>query len=830
MSGFRFAIRSLVRDLKAGELSVLLIAMTLAVTSMTAVGFFTDRVGRAVQAQAAQTLAADLIIRSPAAIDERYLQLGEAAELATATVLEFPTVAIGQQDGRSLAMVIAVSEGYPLRGELLVSAQLFAGSAPTDKVPAPGNAWAEPGLMARLNAEIGDTIKLGSAEFRLSRVLEFRPDQSIGFLSLAPSVLVNTNDVAAMDVIKPGSRVTYKQLYAGTLEAVAAFTEQIKPQLGREEQLRSLESAGEQIVAAIDRARRFLSLASLVTVILAAVATAMAARRYALRHLDTVALVKSLGATQGFIQIGTLIQLLIIVVVTASAGTLFGYLAQNGLAALAARFTPFDLPPASMQASLLGLVTALTIAIGFALPHLLQLRTTPPLRVLRKELAPPQLRSGVMYGVALVSLIAMVWFIVQEFVLLALVVAGLLITTLVAVLAGWLIVRLFTRFRGGVGIAWRYGLANISRRQGESVVQIVAFGLGLMVLLVLGVVRNDILNDWRRSLPEDAPNYFLLNIEPDDWDGIAALFETELGSAPEFLPLIRGRMSAINGQPVEEIQFASREAQRFISRESNLTWTAELPASNHIEAGEWWPEDYDGALQLSIDARMAEQMGISIGDVISMTVGGEEISAPVRSLRFIEWDSLSPNFYLVFSPGDVRYLPQTYLSSFYVPDDKRNVLKLLLQRYPELTLFDLEVTLAQVRDIVDKATLAIEYVFVFTLLAGVIVLLAAVQVTRDERRFESAILHTLGARRRQILQAVAAEFIALGALSGFLAALGASFVGYSLARWVFDLSYEIDPVLWLVGLLGGAVVVGVTGTLATRKAVNEPPVRVLRNG
>ena len=223
-------------------------------------------------------------------------------------------------------------------------------------------------------------------------------------------------------------------------------------------------------------------------------------------------------------------------------------------------------------------------------------------------------------------------------------------------------------------------------------------------------------------------------------------------------------------------------------------------------------------------------MGISIGDVISMTVGGEEISAPVRSLRFIEWDSLSPNFYLVFSPGDVRYLPQTYLSSFYVPDDKRNVLKLLLQRYPELTLFDLEVTLAQVRDIVDKATLAIEYVFVFTLLAGVIVLLAAVQVTRDERRFESAILHTLGARRRQILQAVAAEFIALGALSGFLAALGASFVGYSLARWVFDLSYQIDPVLWLLGLLGGAVVVGATGTLATRKAVNEPPVRVLRNG
>jgi putative ABC transport system permease protein len=435
-----------------------------------------------------------------------------------------------------------------------------------------------------------------------------------------------------------------------------------------------------------------------------------------------------------------------------------------------------------------------------------------------------------LYAIAVGSLIAMVWFIVQEFKLLALIVAGLVLTALAAVLAGWALVNLFTRFRGGVGVAWRYGLANISRRRGESVVQIVAFGLGLMVLLVLGVVRNDILDDWRRSLPADAPNYFLLNIEPEDWNGMAELFESELGKVPDFLPLIRGRMIAINGVPVEELTLSPGQARRFVNREANMTWTAALPESNRIEAGEWWSEEYDGSLQLSIEANMARQMNISIGDTISIRVGGEDITAPVTSLRFIEWDSLSPNFYLVFSPGDVRQLPQTYLSSLYVPDENRGVLKTLLQRYPEVTLFDLEIMLAQVRDIIDKAALAIEYVFAFTLLAGIIVLLAAVQVTRDERRFESAILHTLGASRRQILQAVAAEFIALGGLAGLLAALGASFVGYALARWVFDLSYEINPVLWLIGLLGGAIVVGVTGTLATRKAVNEPPVRVLRTG
>jgi putative ABC transport system permease protein len=830
MTSFGFALRSISRDFKAGELTILLTSIVLAVTAMTAIGFFTDRVARAVQAQAAETLAADLVIRSPAAIDEQNLAAATAAGLRTASAFDFPTVAIAGEDGRSLAMVTAVSPGYPLRGKVLVSDEMFAASYSTQDTPEPGSAWAEPGLMARLNVDIGATVKLGSAEFRLTRVLEFRPDQSFGFMGLAPSILVHIDDVPAMDVIKPGSRVTYRQLFAGTEEAINRFKVLIAANLGQEEQLRTLKDAGEQIVAAIDRAKRFLTLASLVTVILAAVATAMASRRYALRHLDTVALLKSMGATQNFIMRSMLLQLLFIVAGTALAGTLLGFAAQGFLAELAARFSPFVLPSASLSAALLGLVTATTIAIGFALPHLLQLRTTPPLRVLRHDLEPPQLRTSLVYGVALLALIVMIWSIVQELKLLLLIVGGLMSTTVVAVLAGWLLVRVFTRFRGGGGVAWRYGLANISRRGRESVVQIVAFGLSLMVLLLLTVVRNDILQDWQQSLPEDAPNYFLLNIEPDDWEGIASLFETELGEVPEFLPLIRGRVSAINGTGIEEYEFPSPSGKRYVNREANLTWTADLPESNRVIAGEWWPADYDGELQVSMDERMAANLGIGVGDSLDLIVGGEQITAPVTSLRLIEWDSLSPNFYLVFSPGVVRELPQTYLSSLYIADDKRAVLKTLLQRYPEITLFDLEVTLKQVRDIIDKASLAVQYVFMFTLLAGVVVLLAAVQVTRDERRFESAILHTLGARRRQILQGIAAEFIALGGLAGFLAALGASAVGYGLAKYVFDLAYRIDPVLWLTGLLSGALIVGITGTLATRKAVNEPPVRVLRNG
>jgi len=829
MKSVVFAVHSMSRDFKAGELTVLLMAVVVAVTSMTAVGFFTDRVGRAVEAQAAETLAADIVIRSPAVIDAKFLQQGEANSLVTSEAFDFPTV-VQSDNGRSLSIVNAVGPNYPLRGKVKISDELFGDGYVTEAIPEPGTAWAEPGLIARLDVEVGATIRLGAAEFKLTKVLDFRPDQGIGFTAMAPSILVNITDVPAMDVIKTGSRVTYRQLFAGASGDLNKFIKQIKPELSDEERVSTIEDAGEQISAAIDRARRFLTLASLVTVILAAIATAMASRRYALRHLDTVALLKSLGAKQNFIQNITVLQLIMIVLITAAIGTALGFLAQFLLAVLLAAITPFELPGASPRAAILGLMTAATVAIGFALPHLLQLKVTPPLRVLRKNLSPPPLRSSLVYGIAIAALIIMVWAVVQEAKLLAMIVAGVAALALVSVVAGWILVRLFTRFRGAGGVAWRYGLANISRRGTESVVQIVAFGLSLMVLLLLTIVRNDLLDNWQQTLPENAPNYFLFNIDPDDWDGMSEILAAEQGRAPDFLPLIRGRMTAINGVALEDRKYPNPQGRNFGRREANLTWAAKLPESNRVSAGEWWPEDYDGAMQISLGQQLADNLGVELGDQLGFTVGGEEILVPVTSFREIAWDSLSPNFYLVFSPGEVSELPQTYLSSLYIGDESRGLLKTLLKEYPSVTLIDLEVTLAQIRDIIDKASAAVQYVFLFTLLAGIVVLLAAIQVTRDERRFESAILHTLGARRRQILKGIAAEFIALGALAGTLAAIGASVVSYFLAQQVFNLDYQIDPLVWVAGLFTGAIIVGLTGTLATRKAVNEPPVTVLRNG
>lgn len=824
-----FALRALLRELRGGELTILIAAMVVAVTAMTAVGFFTDRVGRAVKAQAAEVLAADLVVRSPAPLDPKLRTEATKLGLASAEAVAFPSVVLSGNDN-TLATIQAVSPGYPLRGEVRISDALFGAGVRAGTVPGRGEAWAEPALLGKLGLDVGATVQVGSATFRVAKALQYQPDQNPGFANLAPSLLINIADVPAMNVIRPGSRVTYRQLYAGEEPQIARFREIIAGQLDSEAVIRGREDAGEQINAAIDRAQRFLSLASLVTVVLAAVATAMAARRYALRHLDAIALMKSIGATQGFVQVVSIVQLVIVVMLATLAGSLLGFAAQTGLAMILGGLMNVSLPPAAPTAAWLGLVTAATVAIGFAMPHLLMLRRTPPLRVLRHDLPPPQLATGLTYLVAVAALVAMIYAIVREARLVSLIVVGLSALAAVAGLAGWALIVALRRFRGAAGVAWRYGLANISRRGAESVVQIVAFGLGLMVLLLLTVVRTDLLAEWKRTLAPDAPNFFMINVAPELAPRIGAVVRENFGHDPYFLPFIRGRMLSINGTPVERLRLREVQAAGLVRRETNLTWTARLPGSNQVREGVFWPSDYRGPPQLSVEAGMAKNLGLHLGDKITFNVGGEEFTAPVTSLRFVEWDSFQPNFFFLLSPGLAEELAQTWIGSFYVPPDRRPLLNTLVRQFPGVTLLDLEMILAQVRNVIDRASLAVQYVFLFTLVAGLMVMLAAVQITGDERRFESAILRALGAERVTILQGVAIEFTVLGALSGVLAALGATAIGLVLAERVFNLTYTVSPLLWPAGLAFGSLLVGVTGTLATRGAVNEPPVRVLREG
>jgi putative ABC transport system permease protein len=827
VASLRFALRGLVRDLKSGEIAVLLLALLVAVASLTAVGFFTSRVARAVDQQAGEVLAADLRLESSRSIDESYDREALRRGLRVARVLSMPSVVYLGEDS-SLIALRAASDGYPLRGRLKTAAEPFGPAQVAEGIPAPGEAWADSRLLARLGASVGSTLAVGAAKFKVTRVLDYRPDQGAGFADLSTTLLINAADIPATQLIQPGSRVSRAALFAGDPDDIAAFREWLAERKKKGERLQAIDDASPQIRASSDRAGRFLSLASVVSVLLSAIAVAMAARRYSRRHLDNVALMKCMGASQGFVLRQTLLQLVVIAVMVTVAGTVAGYLAQQGLAWLLRDLIAGELPRPSTDAVWLGLVTAIAILVGFALPPLLQLKRVPPARVLRRNVEPPPLRFALVYGLAIATVLALLYWLVRDTRLVTYVAAGIGGTFLLLAVAGWLLVRGLRPLRSGVGVAWRYGLANISRRGRDSVVQIVAFGLGIMVLLLLALVRDDLLREWQASLPSDAPNYFMINIRPDEGAGIRSFF-AERGLPPtELVPLVRARLAAVNDVPVEKITFTSERAAGFVEREANLTWSRTLRDDNRLVAGTFWRDGDDGGPRVSVEQDYAERLGLKIGDTLTYDVAGEPVSARITSLREVRWDSFQPNFFVVFSPGVLEKVTGTLITSVHVEPGQRPMLVDLVRRFPEVTIIDIDAALKQVRDVMDKAALAVQYVFMFTLAAGLMVLLAAVQSTSDERRYESAMLRTLGASRSVVFKGVAAEFISLGLLSGLVAAAGASAAGYLLAREIFNLKYVPDPTVWFAGIVGGAALVGISGVLAARSVVTQPPVTTLR--
>ncbi|HET7203562.1 MAG TPA: FtsX-like permease family protein, partial [Steroidobacteraceae bacterium] len=824
MGWLTLALRNLVRDLKSGEIAVLVLALLVAVASLTAVGFFTSRIGRGVEQQAGEVLAADLRLQSPRPLDERYDREAERRGLRVARLESMPSVVFFGEES-SLVALRAVGESYPLRGRLKTADQPFGRGVVTDGVPAPGEAWADSRLLAKLGAGIGAELAVGATSVRVTRVLDYRPDQGSGFADLSATLLINRADLPATELVQPGSRVSRAVLFAGAPAAVEQFGAWLVANKRQGERLTSIADASPQIRASADRAGRFLSLASLVSVLLSAIAVAMAAQRYARRHLDTVALMKCMGASQRLVLLQTIVQLVVIGAVTALVGTGIGYVAQSGIAWLLRDLLRGELPPPTADAFVLGIVTSVVVLVGFALPPLLRLRRVPPARVLRRDLEPPPLRYVVVYGAAIGAVIALLYWIVRDTQLVGYVAGGLGATFLVLALAGWLLVRALAPLRRGVGVAWRYGLANIVRRGRDSIVQIVAFGLGFMVLLLLALVRDDLLRDWRASLPADAPNYFMINIRPDEGPRVADFFARAGLPATELVPMLRARLVAINGTSVDALRFPSDRASEFVEREANLTWSAELGPGNTIVAGHWWSRRGPSDPQVSVESEYAETLGLELGDTLTYDIAGESVTARITSLRDVRWDTFKPNFFVVFSPGVLDDVTGTLITSVHVQPDQRPALVDLVRQFPEVTIIDIEALLAQVRDVMNKASLAVQYVFLFTLAAGLMVLLAAVQATRDERRYESAMLRTLGATRGVVFQGVAAEFIVLGALAGLLAAAGAAAVGWVLARRVFDLEYSPDPWIAVVGVVGGAVLVGAAGLLAARSVVSHPPMQ-----
>ncbi len=827
MNTLRLSMLSLQRDWRSGELRVLAFALVIAVASMTSVAFFTDRIHQVMERQASELLGADLVVVSSGPIDKRIARQADALGLKTTATVSFPSVALAG-DKTELLEIKAVAAGYPLRGTLRISDIPYGSESPAHSVPAPGTAWLEPRALAPLGLRVGDEIMLGASKLTVAKVLSYEPDRGGDMFSIAPRLLMNLKDVAQTQLIGPGSRITYRLLVAGSSPALANFRQWLKPQLQPGERLQDVRDARPELRAALDRAERFLSLAALVSVVLAGVAVATATRRYARRHMDGTAVMRCFGATPSLVARLYLLQMLWFGLAVSFAGCVIGYFSQEVLAYLLSGVVSGPLPAPSAFPVITGVSIGLATLFGFGLPPILQLKDVPPARVLRRDLGPLAGRSITVYVTAIVVVAALMFWQARDVRLTAYLLAGATSTAAVLAAMAFVLVRGLSALRGRVGVSWRFGLSNISRRAGASVAQVVACGIGIMVLLLLSLVRGDLLSAWERSLPPDAPNQFVINVQPDQVQPLQHFFADNGLAHTVLYPMVRGRLIAINGRAVHAADYQDERAQHLVEREFNLSWAAQPQLDNRIVSGSWWTKAQYGQPLVSVEKGLANTLNIKLGDTLSYRIADRDITVRVASLRSVEWDSFRVNFFVITPPGLLETYPATYVTSFHLSPTARGLLSRLVQTFPNLTVIDVAALMAKVRSIMQRVDLSVEYVFLFTLLAGLTVLYAAIQATQDERLHETGLLRTLGASRRQLLQGLAAEFVVLGVLAGLLAAFAATAAGYFMAKHLFHLHYRLDAWLWVAGFVAGGIGVGAFGLWGTRFVFSRPPLPTLR--
>ncbi|PWB30909.1 ABC transporter permease [Pseudomonas sp. SDI] len=823
------AVRQLLRDARAGELRVLFFALLVAVAASTAIGYFGARLNGAMLMRASEFLGADLVLQGSAPANTAQVDSGLKLNLDHARVVEFASV-IATDNGIQLSSVKAADGAYPLRGELR-SAPAALGQESPGGGPAPGEAWVESRLLAALNLKIGDSIDVGSKTLRMSRVLTYEPDRAGNFYSLTPRVLINLADLDATGVVQPGSRVTYRDLWRGAPDALAAYRATVKPGLAAHQRLQDSRDGNRQIGGALGKAERYLNMASLVAVLLAGVAVALSASRFATRRFDASALLRCLGLSRRQALTLFCLQLAVLGGLAALAGALLGWLAQLGLFRLLAGLLPSEVPPGGITPALAGIATGLVALAGFALPPLAALGRVPPLRVLRRDLLPVPPSSWLVYGAALLALGLIMWRLSLDLLLTFALLGGGLLAALL--LGGLLLLglRSLRRLLAGAPLAWRLGLGQLLRHPLAAAGQALAFGLILLAMALIALLRGELLDTWQNQLPKDAPNYFALNILPDDKASFAQRLDEFSALAAPLYPVIPGRLTQINEQPVQQLVSKESTGDRAVQRDLSLTWAAELPAGNALSGGQWWQAtaQADALPGVSVEAQLAESLKLKLGDRLTFSIGGLERQAQVSSLRTVNWDSFQPNFYMIFQPGTLQDLPTTYLTSFYLAPGHDQQVVALSRAFPAVTILQVDALLEQLRSILAQVTLAVEYVLLFVLAAGLAVLFAGLQSTLDERIRQGALLRALGAGRGLLVKARRIEFGLLGAASGLLAALGTELITWALYRYAFDLSWSPHPSLLLLPVLG-ALLIGGAGVFGTRRALNASPLTVLREG
>ena len=831
MHGLRLGGRNLWRDLRAGELRLLMLSVALAVGALSAVGFLADRIQAGLWRDARQLLGGDVVVVSDQRPAAAFMNEAERLGLQHNTSVSLPTMGRsteGQNTRSRLVALKAVSAGYPLRGQLRVrglSGQWLAG------VPSPGEAWVDPAVLDALALNPGQGLGLGDLTLRITGTIEGEPDRGAGFMNFAPRVMVNAQDLAATGLVQPASRVTWRTAVAGPDAATRTYAAWARQQIDNPQvrgvQIESMESGRPEMRQTLDRASQFLNLVALLAALLCAVAVALAARSFAERQLDACALLRVLGQSQRSLTLAYAVQFLGAGLLASLCGLALGYAVHLGFVALLAGLVDTRLPAPGIEPVLMGLAMGLTLLVAFGMPPVLQLAQVPALRVIRRELGALQMRSWLVLGMGLAGFALTLLMVSRDLSLGLITVGGFALALVLFAALAWLALWLLRR--AGPGLAaphWmRLATRQLTARPVFAVVQVSSLSVGLLALSLLVLLRTDLVASWRQATPAHAPDRFVINVQPEQAADFLAHLQQAGVSSPDWFPMIRGRLVAINGREIRSSDYVSERARRLVDREFNLSHTRDLPAHNPLVEGRWLPDEADA---ISVEEGIAQTLGLRMGDRLRFDIGGIVQEARITSLRKVDWASMRANFFVLFPLGQMPDLPMSYMAAFRTPEGQRGFENALVQRFPNITSVDMRGTLAQVQRVLDQVVRAVELLFGFTLVAGLVVLLAALGAGRRVREREYAIMRALGAQRRLLARMQRAELLGVGWLAGFMASGMALVVGWVLARHVFEFAWQ--PPLWtpLVAGLVGAVLAWAAGSLSLAGVLRQPVVQTLR--
>jgi len=833
MRFFSLGLRSLWRDLRSGELRLLIVAVTLAVAALTAVGFFADRLKGGLQRDARQLIGGDAVVSSDKPTPQVFIAKALELGLKTTTTSGFPTMgrATDARGGASkLVALKAVPVGYPLRGNLKIAATPEAPGQPTRDIPARGEVWVDAPLLEALGLVMGDQLLLGDSQFTVARIIVNEPDRGGGFMNFAPRVMLNQADIEATRLVQPASRVNYRFAVAGAESAVKLFaqwaTQQVESPSIRGVRVESLESGRPEMRQTMDRAEKFLNLVALLAAMLSAVAVALAARGFAANHLDDCAMYRVLGLSQRTIAWSYILEFALIGIAASALGVAIGFGVHYAFVMLLAGLVESALPAASLWPVGFGLGMGLTLLFAFGLPPVLQLAQVPPLRVIRRDVGNLKPASLAVLAVGVAGFAALLLAASSDVTLGLIAVGGFAAAVVVFAALSWVAVKLLRRsVNESTAPRWLVlATRQISARPAYAVVQVSALAVGLLALVILVLLRTDLISSWRKATPPDAPNRFVINVMPEQGDA----FQKSLRDAGvvnyDWFPMIRGRLVAVNGKSLTPDDFTDDRAKRMIDREFNLSNSATQPQHNQVIAGSWTDEE---AGAISVEESIATTLNLKLGDSVRFDIGGMQVDSKITSLRKVDWGSMRANFYAMYPVSKMTDVPVTYMTAFKAPLTK-GFDNGLVRSYPNITNVDVSATLSQIQHVLDQVISAVEFLFGFTLLAGLVVLFAAITATREERAREFAIMRAVGAQGKLLRQVQRAELAGVGLLAGLLASLVAMAVGWALAKYVFGFEWTASPLVPLLGAITGAVLAMAAGWWGLRDVLRRPVVETLR--